>query len=266
MTAQLLVAGDSFAECPRGGVSEFSSLRVEVDAKADPHHLHWCELWAESRGYDIHSVGMGGASNTQATNAAIRELANEPYSHCVYFLTNPNRTIKRCTRHQKHGDLTWDKLDYIRRRTKMIDRWEHSTYQQAIALPEGESIERVNWNSGLGLNDGNRDRPRPEWIKYAMNLAPSFMPIQETIANLALLNSACNARGVKLMVTSGFGWPESVETWHTTECYPRFTKFDINYLPGKLPQCGNMRSHYDAKGHARIFKLLCKQGLDDWLS
>lgn len=264
MKPKLLVAGDSFAEFPRR-VFAFDSLESVPDKKADNDCLHWCELWAESMGGTAHSAGCGGASNTQATNAAIRSLAHDEYSHCVYFLTDPNRTIKRCTRHQKHGDLTWDKYDYVERRTIISDRWRNSEYQQAITLPDGEAIERVNWNSGLELGDGNRERLRPEWIKYAMNLAPTFMPIQETIANLALLNSACNARGVKLLVTSGFGWPQAVESWHATECYPQFTKFDINYLPGKPPS-GNMRSHYDAKGHARIFELLCNQGLDDWLT
>ena len=259
MKPNLLVAGDSFAEFP-STICSFNLLQRPLEC----NDLHWCELWARQREGSALSVGLGGAGNAQAVNAAVRSLAQDSYTHCVYFLTDPNRTIKRSTHHQTHGDLTWDKYDYVERRTIMSDRWRNSEYQQAITLPDGEAIERVNWNSGLELGDGNRDRPRPEWIKYAMNLAPTFMPIQETIANLALLNSACNARGVKLLVTSGFGWPQAVESWHATECYPQFTKFDFN--SGIRNPTGDMRSHYDAKGHARIFELLRKQGPIDWLT
>ena len=263
MKPNLLVAGDSFAEFPTT-ICSFNLLQRPIAGKAS---AHWCELWANSQGGRALSVGLGGAGNAQAVNAAVRSLAQDTYTHCVYFLTDPNRCAKRSTEHLKRGDLTWDKRDYIERRATIIERWRDSSYQDSITSPQGELVERIS-SAHANLNHAKlKDTLRWEWIKYAMDLAPTFMPIQETVASLALLNSACNSRGVKLMVTSGFEWPSVVESWHAQECYPQFTKFDYHKLhKDVINAVMNKRSHYDARGHARIFKQLCSQGLDEWLS
>jgi hypothetical protein len=265
MKPNLLVAGDSFAEFPTT-ICSFNSL-LQRPIKEYPW-AHWCELWANSQGGRALSVGLGGAGNAQAVNAAVRSLAQDTYTHCVYFLTDPNRCAKRGTEHLKRGDNTWDKRDYVERRATIIERWQQSSYQDSITTPPGELVERIS-SAHANLNHSkHKDTLRWEWIKYAMDLAPTFMPIQETVASLALLNSACNSRGVKLMVTSGFEWPSVVESWHAQECYPQFTKFDYHKLYKDVINntAWNKRSHYDAKGHARIFKLLRKQGLSEWLT
>ena len=262
MKPNLLVAGDSFAEFP-STICSFNLLQRPLEC----NDLHWCELWARQREGSALSVGLGGAGNAQAVNAAVRSLAQDSYTHCVYFLTDPNRCAKRSTEHLKRGDLDWNKYDYVERRSVILERWQSSSYQDSISTPQGEQVERIS-SAHANLNQKKlKDTLRWEWIKYAMDLAPTFMPAQETVASLALLNSACNARGVKLMVTTGFEWPSAVESWHAQECYPRFTKFEYHSQDQNVvnPDWA-MRSHYNAKGHARIFKLLCNQGLDDWLT
>jgi len=262
MKPNLLVAGDSFAEFPRGGTC-FKTLEPEQNIQGCSLDLHWCELWAQSQGGSARSLGLGGAGNTQAVNAAVRGLAQDTYTHCVYFLTEPSRSVKRRTDHLARGDRTWDKYDYVERRHTISHNWHHSEYQQSIATPPLEDLERLNSNHAR-LDETVGAPLAWHWIKFAMNLTPTFQPAQETIANLALLNSACNSRGVKLMVTSGFNWPLTVESWHSTECYPQFTTF--NFWDYYKPTAWDARSHYCARGHQKIFKLLHKRKLDSWLT
>ena len=100
-----------------------------------------------------------------------------------------------------------------------------------------------------------------------MNLTPTPQPLQNTVAQIALLNSQCAARGIKFMVTSGFSWPLAFETWRQTECYPQFEKFDFHKeVPVKGKSGWMLRSHYKHSEHTQILNYLHSQGLDDWLT
>lgn len=73
MKPNLLVAGDSFAEFPTT-ICSFNLLQRPIAGEAS---AHWCELWANSQGGRALSVGLGGAGNAQAVNAAVRSLAQD---------------------------------------------------------------------------------------------------------------------------------------------------------------------------------------------
>lgn len=269
MKPNLLVAGDSFAEFP-SHVAEFNSLEPTQQARGfryDGWSKHWCEQWAESKGCSARSVGIGGGSNPQAINAAVRALAQHNYSHCVYFVTDVLRTQKRNTDHIPKGDRGFDARDYVERRSYISNSWHDGDWQAAITPRAGEGVERLGGNHSSLNFDGfhSRKKIRWHWIKYAMNLVPTYYPIQETIANLALLNSACASRGTKLMITTGFNWPQAVDTWLGSECFPKVKQFQFSDKCPVKPSGWRMVSHFDHKGHAQIFKYLRSQGLDAWL-
>lgn len=272
MKLHLLVGGDSFAEFPRSTTDPRTlgeGLHDDPIRTWDGHTLHWCEQWAHSRGAHAHSVGWGGADNTAAVNMVTREImASTPYTHCVYFLTDPNRTLKRDTAHLVKGDGHWDKRDYVRRRWSVGHNWDHEEWSKSIEYAEGEMPLCVgNTAASLQFNGVHTKRSAPwNWIKYSMNLTPTPVPIQNTVAQIALLNSQCAARGIRLLVTSGFSWPRAFETWRTSECYPRFESFDFSKKVPVEDKGWRLRSHYQHHQHAQILELLCEQGLDEWLT
>ena len=273
MKQHLLVGGDSFAEFPRGTTDPRTLARGSHDDPVrvwDGETRHWCEQWAASVGANSHSVGWGGADNTAAVNMVTRELMGATtYTHCVYFLTDPNRTYKRNTSHLTKGDRHFDKRDYVSRRWQVGFNWDHTEWSTAIEYPEDEMPVCIgNTAASLRFNSVHNKKSAPwEWIKYSMNLTPTPQPLQNTVAQIALLNSQCAARGIKFMVTSGFSWPRAFETWRDSECYPQFAKFDFQDQVRVNPKTGwQLRSHYTHSEHTQILNYLESLGLAEWLT
>jgi len=254
----LLVGGDSFAQFPKSCYLEKDNQIEHGDPGLYPDY-HWCQsLYAEAK-----SVGMGSADISSTTFITISEIikSKNAYTHCVFFITHPVRTILNKEPQQEN--------ETAHGLSALVPTMEERYHSPEHTIPYGTA-------SSYAVSDSNAmfmqaSHATEEWQTNTIKSTHVPMAIHNKISNLLALKYVCDSNNIKLLFVAPFGPDpvnESINKFYKLDVFdymtPIFGSFE-QYVENNNKQISHHRTHHTTSEHDSILTEFNKQ-FPEWIT
>jgi|SaaInlV_125m_DNA_1040241.scaffolds.fasta_scaffold22177_5 hypothetical protein len=234
----LLVGGDSFSEFPKGHWhvnAGFETPCPDWDGKS----LHWCELLANEMNLASKSVGIGAGDSATTSYETIRQLyINKNITHCIFFITNPWRTVIREKSSKNEREYKKRMIHYDNRLKLNLTQYYQNPLLDLINMP-GSHYTTIDKNSEMLIDE--------EHLWCRLDRMPEYEFVQKQLNGLTTISTMAKKRGIKMLFATGFSAPLA-GLWVQEELE------ETLFVPNLAMSQSELRSHYNAQEHKSIFE------------